>query len=267
MAWGEKNRLVPHSPVLDEKKPGGTARDVVITPEQYRDVILPNIPGQHFKDLVVVAWEVGARPQEFLKAEARHYDRNKKWIVFAAKESKGKKWPRIIHLTDAAMDVVERLSKDHPTGRLFRNASGAWNNSSVNCEWVRLRHRLGFKKMKAEEIEPNDDEVAAKVKTPEDSPHRRTREDRAGAPRGGATQVPAGARLHSRAEVVPVPFSPLVARPDAESERGRSDVCSADGPPRPVHGREDLPAPVAGSGPLAGGSEEGGRVTGTGRTE
>jgi integrase len=165
MAWGEKNRLVPHSPVLDEKKPGGTARDVVITPEQYRDVILPNIPGQHFKDLVVVAWEVGARPQEFLKAEARHYDRNKKWIVFAAKESKGKKWPRIIHLTDAAMDVVERLSKDHPTGRLFRNASGAWNNSSVNCEWVRLRHRLGFKKMKAEEIEPNDDEVAAKVKT------------------------------------------------------------------------------------------------------
>lgn len=166
MAWGAKNKLVTRSGVLDEKKPGATAREVVITPEQYRDLVLPNIPGQHFRDLVTVAWEAGARPQEFLKAEARHYDPAGKRLVFPAKESKGKKWPRVVYLTATADGIVARLADAHPTGRLFRNASGGpWTNASVNCEWVRLRHRIGFARMKADGVEPADEQVAARLAT------------------------------------------------------------------------------------------------------
>ncbi|MFO0796049.1 MAG: tyrosine-type recombinase/integrase [Gemmataceae bacterium] len=166
MRWGEKSGRTRHSLVCDYQKPGATRRTVVIAPEQYREVILPNIPGQHFKDLVTVAWEVGARPQEFLKAEARHYDPAGKRIVFPPEEAKVDKWPRVVYLTDRADAVVGQLVAEHPTGPLFRNASGrAWTNSSVNCEWVRLRHRLGFARMKAEGFEPGEADLAAKLRT------------------------------------------------------------------------------------------------------
>ena len=164
VAWGERHRLIPPTGIGDEKKPGATSREVVITPEQYRDVILPNIPGEAFRDLVTVAWEVGARPQEFLTPEARHYDRAGKRLVFPASESKGKRWPRVVYLTDAAVAVVERLVAAYPSGRLFRNGSGGkWTTYSVNCEWVRLRHRLGYRRMKAEGLEPSAEDVAAKL--------------------------------------------------------------------------------------------------------
>ena len=166
LRWGEKSGRTPHSLVCDYPKPGATRRTVVISPDTYRTVILPNIPSPAFRDLVTVAWEVGARPQEFLKAEARHYDAGGKRIVLPAEEAKVDKWPRVIYLTDAAVQIVTRLVAAHPTGPIFRNASGgAWTNSSVNCEWVRLRHRLGFARMTAEGLEPGEGEIAAKIVT------------------------------------------------------------------------------------------------------
>jgi integrase len=166
LRWGEKTGRTPHSLVCDYQKPGATRRTVVISPDTYRTVILPNIRSAAFRDLVAVAWEVGARPQEFLKAEARHYDAAGKRIVLPPEEAKVDKWPRVIYLTDAAANIVERLAALHPAGKLFRNASGgAWTNSSVNCEWVRLRHRLGFARMKADGVEPTEGEIAAKVLT------------------------------------------------------------------------------------------------------
>lgn len=166
VGWAEKNRLIPPTGISDEKKPGATSREVVITPEQYRDVILPNIPGQPFKDLVTVAWEVGARPQEFLMAESRHYDRAGKRLVFPASEAKGKKWPRVVYLTGIAAAGIERLVAEHPAGRIFRNGSGGkWTTYSVNCEWVRLRHRHGYQRMRAEGLEPSAEDIAAKHAT------------------------------------------------------------------------------------------------------
>jgi integrase len=166
LRWGEKTGRTGHSLVCDYQKPGATRRTVVISPDTYRTVILPNIRSAAFRDLVVVAWEVGARPQEFLKAEARHYDAAAKRLVLPPEEAKVDKWPRVIYLTDAAAHIVGRLVAEHPTGKLFRNASGgAWTNSSVNCEWVRLRHRLGFARMTADGVEPTEDAVAAQLRT------------------------------------------------------------------------------------------------------
>jgi integrase len=112
-----------------------------------------------------VAWEVGARPQELLEAEARHYDSAAKRLVFPQEEAKVEKWPRIVYLSDAAVPIIERLVKAHPAGKLFRNQSGRpWTNSSVNCEWVRLRHRLGFAKMRTQALKPSEDAIATKIK-------------------------------------------------------------------------------------------------------
>lgn len=166
MRWGEKSGRTLHSTICDYGKPGATRRTVLISPDEYRTVILANLRSPAFKDLVTVAWECGARPQEFLEAEARHYDATNQRIVFPPEESKGDQWPRIVYLSDDAVPIVERLVREHPTGKIFRNLEGgAWTNSSVNCEWVRLRHRLGYAKMRAEGIEPSEQDIAARIKT------------------------------------------------------------------------------------------------------
>jgi integrase len=166
MRWGSKSGRTPHSSVCDYGKPAAGRRTLVITPEEYRTVIATNIRSAAFRDLVAVAWEVGARPQELLEADARHYDLANKRIIFPPEESKGDKWPRIIYLTDTAANIVERLIDGRSAGRIFRNTSGSpWTTSSVNCEWVRLRHRLGYARMKAEGIEPTDEDIATKLAT------------------------------------------------------------------------------------------------------
>jgi len=166
MRWGERSGRTPHSTICDYGKPGATRRTVIISPTTYLTVIVPNIRSVEFKQLVAVAWEVGARPQELLEAEARHYDPQAKRLVFPEEEAKVDKWPRIVYLSNAAVPIVEKLVQIHPTGKLFRNrVDRPWTNSSVNCEWVRLRHRLGFAKMRAEKIEPTEEAIAEKTRT------------------------------------------------------------------------------------------------------
>jgi integrase len=116
LRWGEKTGRTPHSAVSDYQKPGATRRTVIITPAEYQ-TIEANIRSLAFKDLVAVAWEVGARPQELLEVEARHYDPAAKRIVFPQEEAKVEKWPRVIYLTDIGVPIVERWSLKIPRGK------------------------------------------------------------------------------------------------------------------------------------------------------
>jgi hypothetical protein len=166
MRWGKKSGRIGHSLVCDYQKPGPGRRTRVITPHEYANLIMANIPSEPFRQLITVAWECGARPQEFLKAEVRHYDAEGKRIVLPPEEAKGKQWPRIIYLSDKAIEVVEKLIAQHGSGRIFRNKSGrAWTVSSVNGEWCRLQHRLGFQVMKDQGTEPSEDDIKAKLST------------------------------------------------------------------------------------------------------
>ena len=68
---------------------------------------------------------------------------HQRW-VFPRSESKGKRTPRVVYQTDAAMEITERLMREHPTGRLFRNTTGKpWTTDAVNCSFDRLRVRMG----------------------------------------------------------------------------------------------------------------------------
>ena len=86
--------------------------------------------------------------------EKRHVDLVNREIRFKIGEDKtsgktGK--PRVIHLNDAALDMISRLICTHPTGPLFRNMKGQpWNSDSMNCAtrqgahdtvWVDVRSR------------------------------------------------------------------------------------------------------------------------------
>lgn len=147
-SWAEEQRLIERSPLARMKKPKCKSREVVISQAEF-DHFLEILKGERFKELLTVAWECGPRPQEITRAEGRHFDAaNGRW-VFPIEESKGKKMPRIVYLTDQALHITRKLVLRHPTGPIFRNEKGEpWTKESLACAFGRLNLALGFEKMK-----------------------------------------------------------------------------------------------------------------------
>jgi integrase len=145
MKWAEKQGLIERTPIPQVEKPGRESREVVITPEEFDD-LLARFPDQEFGDVLITCWETGCRPQEMMRVEARHVDlTNARW-VFRLKESKGKKFTRIVYLTERAAEITRRLVSEHPTGPLFRNADGEpWDKNAINRRFHRKKKALGRK--------------------------------------------------------------------------------------------------------------------------
>jgi integrase len=127
------------------EKPKAGKRERIITVEEY-GMIVGATAGAEFRDLLTVAWETGARPQELVRVEARHVDlANSRW-VFPPEEAKVKKRPRIVYLSEKALEITKRLMLKHPDGPLFRNTDGVpWNKSSVSCAFGRIKKKLSVK--------------------------------------------------------------------------------------------------------------------------
>ena len=140
--------MIERSPIARLKKPTCKRREVVISQTEF-DHFLELIKGEHFKELLITAWETGARPQEITRVEARHVDLvHGRWI-FPIEESKGKKMPRIVYLSDQALHITRKLVLRHPMGLLFRNEKDEpWNQHSLACAFGRLKLALGFERMK-----------------------------------------------------------------------------------------------------------------------
>jgi integrase len=148
MRWAKRKGYVDLNPIADYEKPRPGKRKVVIAPADFEKMLA--LAGcQEFRDLLLVTWETACRPQESLIVEARHVDlENDRW-VFPADEAKGEQWPRVIYLTDIALDITRRLMLRHPSGPLFRNSEGVpWTTDAVNCAFIRLQTRLGAEKLK-----------------------------------------------------------------------------------------------------------------------
>jgi hypothetical protein len=75
--------------------------------------------------------------------EARHVDRaNQRW-VFPIAESKTD-LPRVVYLTDRALEITKRRMLRYPRGPIFRNSAGdPWTTDAVNCAFVRIQVRMG----------------------------------------------------------------------------------------------------------------------------
>lgn len=148
--WADKQGLIDKNPIKRMEKPEAGRRDIFLTQEQF-DELLSKASGDEFRDLLIFSWETGCRPQEAFRLEARHVDDDR--CVFPEKESKGKKKKRVIWLTPVAREIVVRLCKEYPIGRLFRNEDGEpWNRNNVTCRFVRLRQRMSGIKLTKEQL-------------------------------------------------------------------------------------------------------------------
>lgn len=165
LRWATKLGYIERNPIAELEAPTADRQETFMSAEEYA-ALLDAIPDDCFRNLVIITWETGCRPQELLRVEARHVDRGRKRWVFPTQESKGKRKPRIVYLTDTAMEITERLLDCYPTGKLFRNRNQQpWNKDAVSCAFDRVRIRMGQAEMRIQEIDISDDEVAALVGT------------------------------------------------------------------------------------------------------
>jgi len=136
---------IERNPLFGMEKPPGGKRDFIISPELYNQII-DRCHDQQFHDLCIWSWETGARPEETLKAEARHLDTANSRMVFAKDEAKGKRRTRVVYLTDEALEMASRLAREHPVGHLFRNSKGdPWHRNNVNCRFGRMKKHIHVK--------------------------------------------------------------------------------------------------------------------------
>jgi integrase/recombinase XerD len=143
MRWAEQQGYIDRSPIAYMEKPAAGKRDMVVSKAEF-DQILENTKDRAFRDLLIVSWESGCRPQESLVVEARHVDlENTRW-VFPPKEEKMGRVPRIVYLTETALEITARLKLQCPEGPIFRNTSGRlWTTDAVNCRFTTLEKKLG----------------------------------------------------------------------------------------------------------------------------
>jgi integrase len=160
--WAEKSGRIGKSPIRDVDKPEAGKRDVVLSTEDFQ-AIVNRYPDQEFRDLLEFAWHTGARPQEIVRIEKRHFEESQARIVLPPKEAKGKKRYRVIYLDEKALEIVKRLCMEHPSGAIFRNTRGTpWTPWAINCRFNRLQQSLGREALGGKILVP-DEEVAALV--------------------------------------------------------------------------------------------------------
>ena len=137
--------MIDRTPIAKVEKPAAEACEVVISLEQF-ERLLGLFLDQPFRDLLITAGDTGCRPQELFRVRADDVDlANNRW-VFKRKESKEKKFTRIVYLIDRAAEITRRLAKANPNGPIFRNASGEpWDKDTVNRRFLRKKKAMGRK--------------------------------------------------------------------------------------------------------------------------
>lgn len=165
MNWSVDQELISHNPLAGMKKPKVGKRERVISDAEWKD-ILSLVSDPDFKDLLIVTWETGCRPQESLIVGARHVDLVNSRLVFSIAESKTD-LPRFVYLTDTALEIVKRRMLRCPHGPIFRNSNGKpWTTDAVNCAFGRVQIRMGLRIMREQAIEISDIEAFMKKLKP-----------------------------------------------------------------------------------------------------
>ena len=165
MRWAKGQGYIEVNPIDDLEIPAAEHRELVIRPKEF-ERLLTFVRNDDFRDLLIVSWETGCRPQESLRVTADHVDLEHKRWVFQRSEAKMKRQSRIVYLSDEAMAITRRLTLKNPSGPLFRNTNGKpWTPRSVNCAFIALQRRMGIDEMGRRGEQNSPDEIAEFVRT------------------------------------------------------------------------------------------------------
>src|SRR5439155_15436210 len=128
--------------VAAARGPSKKARETILSDEQFAAVLRHSRPD--FVQLLEFLRLTGCRPQEAIAIEIRHCDLVQRRIVFPPSEAKGKRHPRVIYLSDRALEIVGKLVKKYRDGKLLRTGCGKpWDRNKVRCRFPRLKDKVG----------------------------------------------------------------------------------------------------------------------------
>ena len=162
--WSLQQGYISKNPIADFEAPSADRREDTVSKEQFEKVVAA-VPDEGFKELLIVSYETGCRPQEIRAIEARHFDASRKIWLFPKSEAKLKRNARVVYLTDRATEICSHRASKYPDGPIFRNANGdPWKNYAVQCAIRRGRIRLGKQAMKEQGIEISEKEIKSKIK-------------------------------------------------------------------------------------------------------
>lgn len=146
-SWAAEQGYIDASPIAKMKKPEPSVRQEFVQADLWPKV-LALATDEQFREFLTVMLDSGARVQEMFAIEARHLDGSR--LVFNRRESKGKKKNRVIWLPEQAQEIVTRLAKKYPTGKLFRNRAGnPWTRNALRLRFRRLKTLLKMPKLTA----------------------------------------------------------------------------------------------------------------------
>lgn len=142
--WAKRNRGLKYNPIQGMEKPEAQTRTAVVAPAEF-GAILVKVKDQAFRDLLIVSYDSGCRPQEVKRLEARHVQIDKQRAVLPTPEAKGRRRVRTVYFpTERSMEIIKRLMKAHPEGKLFLNTWGnPWTASAVKIRFEHLEEKLG----------------------------------------------------------------------------------------------------------------------------
>ena len=151
---GKLRSLHNNSPLARMEKPAQGRRELVVTQAEF-DEALVAVDDPAFRDLLVLAWETGARPSELFSAAASFLDKANARLVYPLRLSKGRRVQRVVYLTEAALEVVARRAALFPAGPLLRTAAGRpWDRGTARCRFQNLRVTLGRRRAAEEGLLP-----------------------------------------------------------------------------------------------------------------
>jgi integrase len=135
--WAVEEGYLHDSPLKGVKRRPAGRRERVLSAEEFRTLILDRCTDQAERDLLVFLWETGARVQEVRRIAAEHLKNER--IELRPSEDKVGHY-RVIYLTATAREIIDRLSRAHPQGALFRNRRGRpWTSNAIRCRFRKLR--------------------------------------------------------------------------------------------------------------------------------
>lgn len=151
--WAVDQEYIADSPIPRIKKPRRKRREIVYTPDQWKQI------KQHARGPLVplldFLWATGCRPKEARILETRHVHGD--LVIFPPDESKGETDSRVIFLTAESLGIIKPLMGAE--GPIFLNSHGnPWTKDSIKCRLTRISEKVGFAELKRKCLGYVDDE-------------------------------------------------------------------------------------------------------------
>lgn len=148
--WARDAGYIPANPMAGQENPYlAGRREQGVSLEEF-DKMLAATPDPQFRLVLIFLRDVGSRPAEMRKLEARHLHPTKPVAMLQPAEHKtgrrsGK--VRFLVIPEHLMTELRKLAVVHPEGPLLRNTIGTgWQENTLCMRFRRLREKCGLPK-------------------------------------------------------------------------------------------------------------------------